>query len=251
MTTNRKGDEDERPPQSPARVVPGVWSYSQLAEKYDRERYETPSDVRKERSRREALLRLLPARSGRALDIACGTGRGLLVLQGHADRALGVDGTIEMLRVAHDKLSRQGLTPTLVQANAARLPFPDATFDVVTCLNFVHLFRSLDRKREFVSEAGRVLKPGGTAVVEFDSAFQGLCLGALRKHLVADIGYDWPHVIRGSFAPEIFQVRRVIGVNLPFVWRLPGLARLEAAGRLFPVNYLCNRVLVRAERRRS
>ena len=49
-------------------------------------------------------------------------------------------------------------TASLVQARAEDLPFPDASFDRLFCVNALHHFS--DRQR-FFAEARRVLKPGG------------------------------------------------------------------------------------------
>ncbi len=227
---------------------PGIQSYTKLAHDYDDTRYTSPADVLKEGFRWRALRALCPARSARALDVACGTGRGVLLLQDVATAVVGVDGTREMLTVAQGKI-RQSRGPAVVcQANAARLPFAPGTFDLVTCLNFVHLFDPAD-KQVFVREIGRVLKPGGIAVVEFDNALQGGVLGLLRKYAGKDIGYDWPWVMRRCFPPEQFTITAMRGTNLPGIWRVPPLHGLEAVAGRWPLSYLAARMLVRAVRR--
>jgi ubiquinone/menaquinone biosynthesis C-methylase UbiE len=229
--------------------APRVQNYGTFADDYDSTRYEGATNTRKEECRRRALLELLPAHAERALDVACGTGRGVSVLGTIARVACGIDGTAEMLRIAQKKLRTSPRTPTLCQGNAARLPFADATFDAVTCLNFVHLFPELEEKTAFVREIGRVVRRGGVAIVEFDSALQGGVLGTVRKYFGKDIGYDWPWVIRGSFPRELFTIERVIGTLLPGLWRAPGLQLLERGARHFPLNYLATRVFVQARRK--
>jgi ubiquinone/menaquinone biosynthesis C-methylase UbiE len=229
--------------------APAVQHYGALAADYDSTRYDGTTNAYKEQLRRQALLGLLPAHVDRALDVACGTGRGVSLLTSIARVACGVDGTAEMLAVAHQKLNGQQRRASLFQANAATLPFIDAAFDAVTCLNFLHLFPQLDAKRAFIREIGRVVRPGGVAVIEFDNALQGLVLGIGRKYFGRDIGYDWPWIIRRSFPAETFIIETVRGTNLPGTWRVPGLRALEQGARYFPLNYLATRLLVQARRK--
>lgn len=162
--------------------LPPIQDYRRLAEDYDRQRYVGDDNALKEAFRRLAVRTLLPAAGGRALDLACGTGRGLLLLDGGADLIVGVDGTLAMLGRAATQLADRRGTICLCNANSAALPFADATFDLVTRLNFFHLFPDLKDKRAFLDEIGRVLRTNGTAIVEFDNALHGLVLGPLRKY---------------------------------------------------------------------
>jgi ubiquinone/menaquinone biosynthesis C-methylase UbiE len=225
--------------------APAIQDYTGLAETYDSHRYVADVDVAHEARRRAVLTRLLPRHAARAADIACGTGRGLGVLQTVATTVVGVDGTLAMLRVAREKL---GPAARVTQANAARLPFADGTFDLVICLNFLHLFGTVGEKKAFVSEMGRIVKPGGILIAEFDNALQGLLLGGLRKHFGRDIGYDWPWQILRCFDGGIFTSPELEGANLPFVWRIPLVRHLDKFTNRFPLNYLATRAFVRVRR---
>ncbi|MEO5966110.1 MAG: ubiquinone/menaquinone biosynthesis methyltransferase [Candidatus Limnocylindrales bacterium] len=92
----------------------------------------------------------LPAGS-RVLDLACGTGDFCRELQKRDLVAIGADMSYGMLAAART-------TAALVQADALRLPVPDASVDGVTCgfalRNFVDL-------GAFFTELGRVVRPGG------------------------------------------------------------------------------------------
>jgi len=223
-----------------------IQDYTGLAETYDKYRYVEEVHIAHEARRRRVLTGLLPARVRLAADIACGTGRGVAILDDFADTVIGVDGTLAMLGVARKKL---GPTTRVTQANASSLPFRGATFDLIICLNFVHLFGTVKQKAAFITEMGRVLKPNGTLIVEFDNAMQGLVLGAARKYGGRDIGYDWPSQIRQSFGSDLFKISRVHGANLPFLWRVPFLNRLDNHTHRFPLNYLATRIFVQAVRR--
>jgi len=93
------------------------------------------------------------------LDLGCGWAYGTLWAADSGLSATGVDLESDQLRWA-----RAALDPArrlnLAQADAARLPFRDASFDRVVSVEMMeHVFRP-DRPR-VLSEIARVLKPGG------------------------------------------------------------------------------------------
>lgn len=106
--------------------------------------------------RRQALLRAGLVPQMRVLDVAVGTGlvaREALAIVGEPRCVVGIDPSLGMLRRA-----AQGLPIRLVQAQAERLPFPDATFDFVS-MGFA--LRHLSDLALVFAEFQRVLKPGG------------------------------------------------------------------------------------------
>lgn len=102
--------------------------------------------------------RALRGIQGNVLDVACGTGDMAVSLVERGYTVTGVDISEEMLAIARQKAPMV----TFMIADAEHLPFPDASFDAVTCAfgvrNFVHLEQGL-------SEMLRVLKPGGRMVI--------------------------------------------------------------------------------------
>jgi demethylmenaquinone methyltransferase/2-methoxy-6-polyprenyl-1,4-benzoquinol methylase len=103
------------------------------------------------RWRRRAVRALaLPSRSV-VLDIACGTGDLCRELQRVDHRPVGADLSLGMLRAART-------TAPLVQADALRLPLPDASVDGVTCGFALRNFRALV---PFADELRRVVRVGG------------------------------------------------------------------------------------------
>jgi ubiquinone/menaquinone biosynthesis C-methylase UbiE len=93
------------------------------------------------------------------LDVATGTGLMLRSLHGRygAARMVGVDLSPRMLAVARAALPEA----RLVVGDAARLPVPDDSADLVTCITALHLFADPDAA---IAEWSRVLRPGGRAV---------------------------------------------------------------------------------------
>lgn len=99
-----------------------------------------------------------PSAAPRLLDVGCGTGHQLQVLRASGFEVAGVDGSDEMLAHAQD------LNPEieLRRASVEDLPFPDASFDVVICLE---VLRYLPDPQPCLAEIRRVLRPGGVALV--------------------------------------------------------------------------------------
>lgn len=100
----------------------------------------------------------------RVLDIGCGTGRYTLPFLAQGSRTVGLDLSGGMLREAARKAHDAGHPGAWVQAEMARLPFTDGSFDVVTCvLAAMHLSRA--ERQQVFTEVARVLRPGGRFVL--------------------------------------------------------------------------------------
>jgi SAM-dependent methyltransferase len=56
----------------------------------------------------------------------------------------------------------------IVRGTAASLPFPDAAFDIVTCINTIHNL-PLNLCKQAVREIERVKRPGGHSYIQVDS----------------------------------------------------------------------------------
>lgn len=110
-----------------------------------------------------------PGRPPRALDVACGTG---FLLRHVLERvpgmeAYGVDASADMLAQAREALKDQPhVRLEQVEVNggeAAGLPYPPNTFDLVTCTNALHDIRD---PVAFLSDVRGLLAPGGHLVLE-------------------------------------------------------------------------------------
>ena len=101
----------------------------------------------------------------RALDIGCGTGdlARQVARRFPGAEVVGADFTGPMLRNAlgRNRRAREGSRVTLARATALRLPFADASFDLVT--NAFVARNLTDLPRGF-REMRRVLRPGGVAL---------------------------------------------------------------------------------------
>jgi arsenite methyltransferase len=104
-------------------------------------------------------------RSISILDVGCGTGFPLFELanvHGPSCQVTGVDVWTEALARARARLRLQALpNVTIIEADGAALPFPEAAFDLITCNLGLNNFAD---PAAVVAECFRVLKPAGRAV---------------------------------------------------------------------------------------
>lgn len=92
-----------------------------------------------------------------ALDLATGTGDIAFALQARAVRVVGLDVTFRMIELARAK-ARERSAPSFLVGDMQALPFPSATFDLVTT---GYGLRNVPNLATALDEASRVLKPGG------------------------------------------------------------------------------------------
>lgn len=95
------------------------------------------------------------------LDLGTGTGVAAITAAHRGATVTGLDLTPVLLERARENAAIAGLEITWVEGDAEQLPFPDASFDVVTS-QFGHMFAP--RHDLVVAEMRRVLKPGGRVV---------------------------------------------------------------------------------------
>lgn len=133
-------------------------------------------------------------RGAEALDIAAGTGSITRLLQARGARVVSLDQSEQMLRMAIDR----GAVGVLATGEA--LPFPDASFDVVT---FGYLLRYVGSVEGCMAQIARVLEVGGrVGMVEFGrprSLWRPLWWGYTRLVLPAAglvAGHGWSRVGR-------------------------------------------------------
>jgi ubiquinone/menaquinone biosynthesis C-methylase UbiE len=102
-------------------------------------------------------------RFGSILDIGSGAGqilRHLIKVAPDGTRIVACDLSHQMLRRARRRV--RSARPTYVAADMTRLPFPEGTFDCVTC---GYVIEHLPDPRPGLEEIGRVLKPGGSLLL--------------------------------------------------------------------------------------
>ncbi len=134
-------------------------------EQFDKQatEYDAQWNLWSEETLNAMLTAARPQPTDRVLDVATGTGFTALAFAPLVQSVVGLDVSPGMLRQAESYAAERGLANAVFQEGAAELlPFADASFDLVTCRIAPHHFLSVPK---FLSEAVRVLKPGGCFVL--------------------------------------------------------------------------------------
>jgi SAM-dependent methyltransferase len=167
---------------------------------------------------------IVPAPAGHTLEIGCGEGRVARDLRALGHEVFAIDAAPTLLRAAKDA----DPAGCYAVADAARLPFADAAFDMVVAYNSL---MDMDDMPSTVGEAARVLRPGGRICI---------CV----THPVADAGAferreaDAPFVIEGDYLNPAFFDETFERSGLVVRFRGPTFSiesysrALEAAGLL-------------------
>lgn len=173
------------------------------------------------RYRRQVLERAGVKAGDRVLDIATGTGvvaRAAASLTGDPESVVGLDPSIGMLLAGREKARL-----TNVQAASERLPFRDASFDVISIGYALRHFADLEH---VFRECRRVLRPGGKLLILeitapesraariFLGGYMGVLMPAaaailtLRTRVATMLRYYWI-TTRDCVRPEV--ILRAIG----------------------------------------
>ena len=120
----------------------------------------------------------------RALDVACGTGYLAIGLAaaGIAREVHACDLSPEMLARTRDNAARTGAAVTLALGDAERLPYADASFDLVAARGALH---HVPDPLAAMTEIKRVLAPGGVAIVQAEPTPGG------ERQVAALVGTTW------------------------------------------------------------
>jgi len=170
------------------------------------------------------------------LDVACGTGYALPLIADGARSVTACDRDAINLADARTALP----TGAFCHCDAQRLPFRDGSFDVVACLEAIYYLQDW---RAFVSDARRVLRPGGTLVITWPNparpvfsrspsstvyprveemtevlaaaGFRGRCYGAFAFDDLATARRRWLDTVRRAVVglhliPQTLRVRMMV-----------------------------------------
>jgi SAM-dependent methyltransferase len=167
--------------------------------------------------------------NARILDCGCGTGANLAVLARYG-RAFGFDLSPDGVEYARSYGQRR-----IARASITHIPFADAAFDLVTVFDVLYSL-SEDQESAAVAEAFRVLRPGGTAIINVAA------LAILRgQHSVfgGEVRRSTRRRLRALLARRGFEVQRLTYTNASLfpvmllvrtAQRMIGLATPEEAG---------------------
>ncbi|MDP2306314.1 MAG: bifunctional 2-polyprenyl-6-hydroxyphenol methylase/3-demethylubiquinol 3-O-methyltransferase UbiG [Pseudomonadota bacterium] len=164
----------------------------------------------------ETITHMLGPQSCSVLDVGCGAGFLANALSARGHRVKGVDASNESLAVAarHDPTGRV----EYVHGDAAALPAPDGSFDVVCAMDFLE---HVEDPAGVIAEAARVLRPAGLFFFHtFDRT--------LLSWLVVIRGVEW--IVRNT--PRDMHVLRLFirPAELAAMCRASSLEPLELRG---------------------
>ncbi len=174
------------------------------------------------------LVSLAPIRPGtRVLDLACGTGDITYAVHDAGARSVGLDITARMVEIARGKRAH-GSQPGFLVGDMMRLPFRDATFDVVTT---GYGIRNVPVIAQALAELARVLRPGGVLLsLDFDRPANALVRAVYLGYLTL-VGSTLGLALHGDpdtyrYIPE--SIRRYPGADgVSAIAREQGFAACE------------------------
>lgn len=162
-----------------------------------------------------------PLAGRRVLDLACGTGDLAFAAAAHGAAVTGLDLTPRMIELARRKPA--GGSVRFLVGDMMALPFPEASFDVVTT---GYGLRNVPVLETSIAEIHRVLAPGGLLLsLDFNRPANGL-LRAVYLGYLSVVGSAVGLVLHGD--PQTY---RYIAESIRHYPGAPGVAdRLRAAG---------------------
>lgn len=149
--------------------------------------------------------------TARVLEVGSGTAAFLTEATPHAQEVIGLDLALRWLHVGRRRLLDAGVAkPALVGGAGEALPFEDRRFDLVVCVATLEFTRDPDR---VLAECARVLRPGGTLVLNTVNRFSLLLEPHVGLWGVGFLPRAWqaPYVRwrgRGDFSGVTLLARR-------------------------------------------
>ena len=141
------------------------------------------------------------------LDVGCGDGVLLRAVASRGARVTEIDADPAMVTAARRVAAEAGIDARLMEGRAERLPFADASFDVVAAITVLCF---AEDAALLVREMARVLRPGGSIVIgELGRWSSGPRSGGCAP------GSARPHGKQRSSAPRLSCARLQSGPGFP------------------------------------
>jgi ubiquinone/menaquinone biosynthesis C-methylase UbiE len=140
----------------------------------------------------ELLIEALDVHSTeRVLDVATGSGNAAMAAARRGCSVVGVDYVPSLLDRARRRAEAEGLRIEYVEGDAEALPFPDASFDVVSSV-FGSMFAP--NQEQTAAELARVVRPGGRIgiVAHTPEGFIGQLFKVNARHVPPPLGLRSP-----------------------------------------------------------
>ncbi len=170
--------------------------------------------------RRQAIREMHLQPGQRVLEVGVGTGL-TLPLYSSAQIILGIDYSPPMLAQAQRRLARMGdpAHVRLMRADAAHLPFDDASFDVVYA---PYVISVVPDPVKVGLELRRVCRPAGRVVLlsHFQNEPTPAWFERLLAPLAAPLGFKSDLLLSPLLASSGLRPLSIQSVNVPPIWKL-------------------------------
>ncbi|CRK54228.1 SAM dependent methyltransferase [Rhodococcus sp. RD6.2] len=184
-----------RPPPGQPIPSPNIWHWPQI--------YEVENRAQDVDGAVFAVLREVAAWADRdVVDVGCGSGYHLPEFAREARSVIGVEPHPPLVAQARERTAGS-LAVRVLEGTAEHLPLPDRSADVVHARTAYFFGPGCGPG---ITEAMRVLRPGGTlVVVDLDAT-----VGGYGQWMRADLPHYDPAVVESFFAAQGFDITRVV-----------------------------------------
>jgi phosphatidylethanolamine/phosphatidyl-N-methylethanolamine N-methyltransferase len=156
----------------------------------------------------------------RILEVGVGTGINIALYPRNC-HITGIDLSTPMLEKAHERVSRDGLSNVrLFEMDAAKLTFPDASFDIVYA---PYLVSVVPDPVQVAREMRRVCRPGGKIIILNHFRSANPILSRMERAIspfTVHIGFKADLDLPGFLAQAELAPISVEKVNVPRIWSL-------------------------------
>jgi len=175
---------------------------NRLAETWDAEGRNWPT--------KSSLIKSLTNPTDRVLDIACGNGSILRYLKSQGYQQLH---GLEISYYAINRLKAEGIQ--MYYAKLPNIPLGDETFDVVIASQ---VLEHIIRRRHFLKEIRRILKPDGRAFIFVPDD----CLGPIdeKEHVIKYNRHTLKHLLSRYFLVEVLESIKDINYEMRVLYAL-------------------------------
>ncbi len=154
-------------------------------------------------------LRLPPGDGRLFLEVGCNWGRWCVAAARQGYVPVGVDPSLRAIQAARRVARQMGVEAFYVVADARRLPFGDASFPTAFSYSVFQHFSKPDALASF-DELGRILEPGGTALVQMANVYgvRSMLNQARERRwreprVLFDVRYWSPRELRGELERRV------------------------------------------------
>ncbi len=143
----------------------------------------------------------------KVLDVGCGNGRFLAVLEDKDIDCTGLDNCQPLLDIARARFKDKA---KFVQGDVLNLPFADGQFGVVVCIAVLHHIPSRELRMKALSELKRVLKSDGTLILAVWDIYNRQYAKIVLKYFLLKIFGQQPMDFKDVLIPFNHKVNRYL-----------------------------------------